>query len=239
MKHIFFSSMMLLLFNATTLFAQRNAVYFDGSSLIKSPEARIGVGLLGGSNRSDMDFGLNGNGWQAGVQLNAVALRFFHINLDVSTGRLEGGPLQIGDDVGNMYAIRFNNQFTQVAGVARILPFRVFMWDRMDHWAEMFTYFYAGIGYGMIQSKVSATPLTQPEFGHQEGFSGSASVFIQEYGVDLPILRFGERSRLFLNIHYRFLKSNSDYLDGFKPTVASNLHNDVYSTYNVGLTYKF
>jgi hypothetical protein len=64
-------------------------------------------------------------------------------------------------------------------------------------------------------------------------------VFIQELGADLPLVNFGEKSKLFLTLNYRFHKSNTDYLDGYNPTRKSNLHNDVYHTYAVGAMFKF
>lgn len=232
-------SLLVFLTSLSIGFAQRNKVYFDGQSIIKTPEPRIGIGVLGAMNRTDMDFGLNGNDFQGGVQLNVVPLRFLHVNLDYSLGNLVGGPLMIGNDAGTMYTIDFKNKFSQFSVVARFLPFRIFMWDQMDPWTEVFTYFYAGIGYGNIRSNLTATNLLEKEFGHHPNYKGNANVLIQEFGVDFPIASIGNRSKLFLNLHYRFHKSNSDLLDSYEPTVSSNKHFDVYSTYSAGLTFKF
>lgn len=233
------ATILLVLMAAITSFGQRNKVYFDGAMLLKTPEPRIGVGVLAALNRTDMDFGLNGNSSQGGLQVNLVPLRFLHINLDYSMGNLEGGPLMVGNDAGTTYSIDFKNKFSQFSAIARFMPLRIFMWDQMDPWTEVFTYFYAGLGYGSMRSDVSGTYLQEREFGHQANYKGNAGVFIQEYGVDLPIARIGQKSKLFFNLSYRFHKTNSDLLDSYKPTVTSNQHNDVYSTYNAGLTFKF
>lgn len=239
MKKFLLTLLVLCTIFSINAFAQRNKVYFDGASLIKSPEPRLGIGILGSGNRTDMDFGLNGNSFQGGIQANVVALRFLHINLDYSMGNMKGGPLLVGNDFGDMYTIDFTSKISQFTAIARIMPLRVFMWDQMDPWSEVFTYFYAGFGYGFLNFESEGTYLSEPEFGHQANYKGNADVFVQEYGVDIPVASIGQRSKLFMNLSYRFHKTDSDMLDSYQPKVASNEHNDVYSTYNLGFTFKF
>lgn len=213
-------------------------VYFDSRSILRPPEPRWGVGLSGGATRSAMDFGLTGISWQGGLNLNATTLRFLHLNVDIMQGKLTGDPMLL-TDLNGRKNVKFDASFTQLSGVIRFLPLRIFMWERLDPWVEVFTYIYGGLGYGMIMSETKATRMLDPEFGSLGNYKGTNNVFIQELGADVPVAKLGKKGQLFLTLNYRFVKSNTDNIDGFDPLIDTNLHNDVYSTYAAGAMVKF
>lgn len=215
-----------------------NRAYFDAKSLLRSPEPRWGAGLSAGATRSAMDFGLTGISWQGALNLNATALRFLHVNADVMHGRLTGGPMNL-QDLNDIKRVSFDASFTQISGVIRLLPLRLFMWDQLDPWVEVFTYVYGGLGFGMIMSDTKATRMLDPEFGSLGRYKGTNNVFIQELGADVPVANIGKKGKLFVTLNYRFHKSGTDNLDGFDPTAENNRHNDVYSTYAAGVMVKF
>lgn len=223
-------------------------VYFDAPSLYNDGQSKIGLGLTAGGNQSNNDFGLSGNGMQYGAFLNFAPVRFLHLNIDFSMGQLKGGPLEMSD-MGKYKNVSFNTDFTQIAGIVRFLPLRIFMWDKMDPIADRFTYLYFGLGYGNITTNTEATLMKDPDFGSMPSLKESNGVFIQEVGMDVSLFKLGNRKNdyyskiskqeIFLNLNYRFNKIGSDNIDGFNPKVPSNKHNDVYSSYSVGLMYRF
>ncbi len=238
-KTIYLLALGLLLFKdsrAQSVVTSR--VYFDAKSILKSPEPRWGGGLSGGITRTAMDFGLKGISWQAGLNLNAVALRCLHVNADVVQGKLVGGPMLL-NDLNGIKNVKFEGSFTQVSGVVRLLPLRLFMWDRLDPWVDIFTYVYGGLGFGVIMSDTRATRMLSSEFGSLGRYKGTNNVFIQELGMDIPVAGLGRSGKLFVTLNYRFHKSNTDNLDGFDPLSDSNLHKDVYNTYTAGVMVKF
>lgn len=234
MKYFLF--FLLFIFHLNDSTAQKREIYIDDATWTNSPEPRFGIGLIGGINRSDMDFGLHGRSWQSGIQANIVMLRFLYLNTDYQAGQLQGEPLSIRD-MGQRKYVSFNTSYNQISVTARFLPLRLFMWDMMNPIAETFTYFYAGLGYGYMSFDTDATPLQDEVYGYMAK-QGKTNVFIQELGVDFPIINIG-KNKLFLGFNYRFCKSNTDLIDGYKPLHNSNQHNDVYSTYNAAITFKF
>jgi len=225
---------------ATILFtySAKAQVYFDAYQLLHSEEPKIGVGLHGGTNASAMDFGMKGDGYQVGIHGEFTPIRFLSLNIGLSKGELKGGPVVLEDNNG-MKKAEFKTNFFQGAAVVRFMPFRIWMWDNVSPVAEFFTYIYGGLGLGYFNYETIATDFVGQEYGALGKSKESSAVFIQELGIDLPIVKLNERSKLFLNFNYRFNKVNSDAVDGYKPTVASNEHKDVYSSYNIGVTFKF
>lgn len=247
----FMKSIKWLIFLWASIFTMNQLsaqVYFDAPSLINDGQSKIGLGITGGGNLSNNDFGLSGNGTQYGAFANFAPVRFLHLNIDFNVGQLKGGPMQLLDKE-TYKSVSFNTEFTQIAGIVRFLPLRIFMWDKMDPLADRFTYLYFGLGYGNISTNTEATLMKDPYFGSMPSLKESNSVFIQEVGMDISLLKIGNRKNdyyskiskqeLFLNINYRFNKISSDNIDGFNPPLPSNKHNDVYSSYSLGLMYRF
>jgi hypothetical protein len=166
-KHVVGGLVAICMFLSVNLYAQKiwtGRVYVDKTKILNTLEARIGLGASVGGTRTAMDFGLNGISWHAAINANMVSLRFVHFNIDASLGNLVGGPIQL-EDIDGMKNAQFTAQFTQFSGVIRCLPLRVFVWDEIDPIAEVFSFIYAGLGYGFILSETDATPLTAKEFG--------------------------------------------------------------------------
>jgi hypothetical protein len=240
MKRLLTIIVIILMSLSLTAQIRNNKPYFDCNEVWSNSNSKLGIGVLGGMNRIDADFGLKDNSWLIGVQAKYDVLRFINIGVDYSIGNLKAGPLYLGTFEGKDFIAEFSNNYYTFSGVARILPFRVFMWDQMDPVVEYFTYPYIGFGVGMIRSNVTASPLELKEFGYKVKYKGTDQFTFLEFGWDFPIVKDqNERNKLMLNVNFRRMFTPSDYLDGYNPTVEANKHNDVYSTYTVGLTYKF
>lgn len=235
----FIKSTLSILFASILLAYNAKAqVYFDSYQLLHSEEPKIGIGLFGGTNASAMDFGMKGDSYQIGIQGEVTPIRFLTLNVALSKGELKGGPVVL-EDYNGMKEARFQSDFFQGSAVVRFMPFRIWMWDKTSPVAEFFTYIYGGLGLGYFNYKTTATNFVGPEYGALGKSKESTAVFIQELGIDLPIVKLSDRTKLFLNFNYRFNKLNSDAVDGYKPTVSANEHKDVYSSYNFGVTIKF
>lgn len=241
MKKLVLSSLFLmtLVWSHVSHAQKPKGPYFWGEMLYADMKDRFGAGVQGGMNRTDMDFGLNGNAWHAGAHFNANVLRFLQLNVEYNYGVLKGGPLFLEGPYNSLLLADFQTETHQINTIARIMPLRVLMWDRTHKAIEFFTYMYAGLGYGYMVYNVDAAPMYDPQYGHENVQNGKANVIIQEFGIDLPIVKFGKSGSLFLGFNYRFNKTNSDLIDGYNPTVEANQHNDVFSTYTANLTFRF
>lgn len=217
---------------------ENSGLYIDKYQLTGTDEPRIGVGVKGGSTKSAVDFGMNGSSYIFGLQLNTVPVRFLHVNVDVDYGQLKGGPIQL-QDLNMPKMASFTSDFVQANAVVRLLPLRLFMWDKMHPSAEFISYIYGGIGVGYNSWKTTAPLFMHKDFGSLGNNKDGGMVIIQEVGIDIPITKFKQDNQWFVNLNYRYNKLNTDNIDGFNPIVSSNKHKDSYNSFTLGIMYKF
>lgn len=227
-----------LLLAATNIKAQDKTPLWQPDQLFQNDLPKLGLGVTGGVNFSGVDFGFGKQGTQFGLQLSYDIARFITLGIKGHMGTLKGGPLSMDDLMGKR-DVSFSNQFFQYDATLRFLPLRLFVFDDELDAVNYFSYIYFGIGYGNINSKVSATNVLSSEFGSVPKYKGTDAYLVQELGIDIPIATIQDKAKIFIGFQYRFNKSQTDLLDGFNPIVASNKHKDVFNSYLGKLTIKF
>lgn len=235
----------LCIFSYETTTAQ---LYINTARLGQIDAKKIGVGVALGGNLSSMDLGLSGHGMHYGLFGNISPFRFINLHLDLTKGTLNGGPVAV-HDIENIKSASFTSSYTQFSGMVRVLPLRVIMWDKVHPIIERLSYMYLGIGYGNVLSRTTATPLSLDDFGAWGSRTANNGVMISEIGADILLIKRKYRKHdyydtqikdeIYLTFNYRFNRFNNDNVDGFNPTVASNRYNDVFSSYAIGIMYRF
>lgn len=228
----------LIIINKSTTNAQEQTPIWEPAQLFQNDLPKLGIGLTVGVNKAGVDFGFGQQGTQFGLQLSYDIARFLTLGINGHLGKLKGGPLMI-DDLTGQREVDFSNQFLQYDATLRFMPLRLFVFDDELAAVNYISYIYFGIGYGNINSKVSATNVLSQEYGSAPKYKGRDAYLVQEIGVDIPIVTIQEKTKVFIGFQYRFTKSQTDLLDGFNPTVASNEHKDVFNTYQGKIMIKF
>ncbi len=96
---------------------------------------------------------------------------------------------------------------------------------------------YVGAGFGIINSNVTADVQRYPEPADQIiGFKPVTTEMIVPVNVGLNL---NLSANLVLNFNVQYSSSLDDYLDGYKPDLASNKSKDSYSFVSAAIRYNF
>ncbi len=183
-----------------------------------SLDAAGGGSLIHGDINSD--FGYFGN---LGLKYNLS--NQFGLKGSLSYGLLQGedsDPKQSFENQFFQYSLKGVFNVSQMADIHKTLP-------------NINLHSYAGVG--MMQNDATDTrePSEVPEGEElREDYTGSNIVI--PLGVNIEF-KLSDRLDLFADVNYNY--TNNDELDGFDPPTGANQFTDAYSTYTLGLSFKF
>lgn len=160
--------------------------------------------------------------------------------LQISVG-MQKGLLSAGENEGDHWY--FKNNYWSEHLMLRFLPKSLFRKSKKKETKVSLLDFYAGAGIGLLQNYTIARLAVGPNSG-PENYQGNVVIVPVEIGANFPIAEltspFAVKEKyLLLNINIRYYFTFSDKIDGYKPTVDHNEHNDAFSTATIGLVYVF
>lgn len=184
----------------------------------------LSLDLSGGGSLShadiDSDVGYFGN---VGLKYNLSTQ--FGLKGSVSYGLLQGSnddPLQAFENQFFQYSLRGVFNVSQMADIHKTFP-------------NINLHSYAGIGNMHNDATDTRDPSEVPEGEElREDFTGTNIVI--PLGVNIEF-KLSDRLDLFADVNYNY--TNNDELDGYNPSTSANQFTDAYSTYTLGLSYKF
>ncbi|HLS70347.1 MAG TPA: hypothetical protein VK027_01665 [Chitinophagaceae bacterium] len=173
-------------------------------------------------------------GYSIGLGIEYKPISFLSANVDVQYGLLQEGHVKTSPIEGAKY----KNNFINSSILLNLYP--LFLIPNQKAWANDYFNFSIGGGLGFIKNDVEAQDLPIDDIGSVGNYNKTDLLFPVNFSYHFPIWKNNLKDQsISLGINYRYFFSNSDYLDGYKPTLTANEHNDVFAQLSLKVIYSF
>lgn len=191
------------------------------------------IHITGGATFPYTDVQASEMGYSAGFGASVAALEYLEIGIDIQKGLLQEG-YKVTSLLGGA---QYKNNYINTAFILRLMPVKLFG-TRHKELREFFNVSIGG-GVSLIKSDVENIEPALTSLGRVENYNKSDVMYPIEIAYSVPIYKSYYGKAIFVGINYRYYYSTTDYLDGYKPTVVANEHNDVFSQISFNLAFSF
>lgn len=221
-------------FKATAQDLPESSTAATGNFYRDNPKPKYGVFINGGVTFPYTDVkSPNHTSYVFGVEGQYRPVYFLDVLVDFQLGELKAGDTKSDK---NLY---FKNQIFNAVLLARFYPLKFMNNIPLSSPMYYVSGLYAGVGVGMVRSKVEANLMTDPDFEYIGNYTGSDVLLPVDIGATIPIAQLPKQQQISINVDYRFNFTLGDKLDGYASPRNVNHNNDVFNTLTVGIGYNF
>lgn len=195
---------------------------------------KVSAYIIGGATFPYTDVQATEPGYALGVGLEYRPISFLAAAADIQYGLLQEGHAVVSPIEGAKY----KNNFINTNLLLKLYP--LFFIPNQGAWAKDYLNLSIGGGIGFIKNDVDAQDLPIEDIGSVGNYNEIDLLFPLDFAYQFPVWKHKHQNQtISIGINYRYFFSNSDYLDGYKPTLTANEHNDVFAQLALKLIYSF